>query len=72
MKESKLKKIFLQSFACLIALAVAATGIRHLLKGDTSYQNWWGGLVFAPLTIIGGILLLYVVIFKWDKLRRMK
>jgi len=72
MNKSNLKNIFLRAGAILIALAVLSTGLRHLLKGNTSYQNWWGGLVFAPLTIVGGLLLLFIVIFKWDKIRNMK
>jgi hypothetical protein len=71
MKKSTRKK-FLQIFASLIAMAIIATGIRPLLRGDTSYQNWWGGFVFAPLTIIIGMLVLYLVFFKWDKLSKMK
>jgi uncharacterized membrane protein YcjF (UPF0283 family) len=72
MKQNRYKNLFLQSFAALIALAVIATGIRPLLKGDYFYKNWWGGLVFGPVTVIGGLLLLYVVIFRWKKMNKMK
>ena len=66
--KKKSKKIY-QSFAVLIALCVIATGLGPLLiKGDLFYSNWWGGLVFVPITIIVGIFFLYLVIFKWDKL----
>ncbi len=66
------KKVWLQWFAALVALAVIATGIRPILKGDLFYNNWWGGLVFGPMTVVGGLLFLYVVIFRWDKVKRMK
>ena len=70
--KKRTKKIY-QGFAILISLAVIATGIRPLIvKGDMFYNNWWGGLVFAPLTIIVGFLLLYLIIFKWDKMLKMK
>jgi hypothetical protein len=72
MKKSKRNRLLLQSFASLIAMAVITVGIRPLLKEDTSYHNWWGGLVFAPVTIIIGLFLLYLVIFKWGKLSKMK
>ena len=72
MMKKKFKNICLQSFAIVIALAVITTGIRPLLKGDYFYRNWWGGLVFGPITIIGGLLFLYVVVFKWEKLKKMK
>ncbi|MBU2578211.1 hypothetical protein KKA69_05310 [Patescibacteria group bacterium] len=68
----KTKRIY-QGFAVLISFAVIATGIRPLIiKNDMFYNNWWGGLVFAPLTIIVGLFLLYLVIFKWDKIMKMK
>jgi hypothetical protein len=52
----KRKKKLMQGFAILISLAVIATGIRSLIiRGDMFYNNWWGGLVFAPLTIIVGL-----------------
>jgi hypothetical protein len=72
MSKNRYKRLWLQSSAALIALALIATGIRPLLKGDLFYKNWWGGLVFGPITIIGGLLLLYVVIFKWGKVKQMK
>ncbi len=72
MIRNRYKKLWLQSFAGLVALAVIATGITPLLKGGLFYKNWWGGLVFGPITIIGGLLFLYVVIFKWEKLKKMK
>ncbi len=63
----------MQGFAVLISLAVIATGIRSLFgEGDMHYQNSWGELVFAPVTIIVGFFFLYLVLFKWDKLLKMK
>jgi hypothetical protein len=67
MNKKKLRNICLQSFAIVIALSVITTGIRPLLKGDYFYRNWWGGLVFGPITIIGGLLLLYVVVFNIEE-----
>jgi hypothetical protein len=72
MQKSKTKKRLLQLFASLIALAVISTGVRYLMKDASFYQNWWGGLVFAPLTVLVGLFFLYLVIFKWDKLSKMK
>ena len=43
-------------------------GLAHVLLGRVSYENYWGGLVFAPFTIIVGILLLYTAIFRFDRL----
>lgn len=33
-----------------------------------NYENYWGGLVFAPFTIVLGAVLLYVVLFRFDRL----
>jgi uncharacterized membrane protein YcjF (UPF0283 family) len=72
MPKAKPKRLWVQGFAILIALAVIATGIRPFLKGDLFYKNWWGGLVFGPITIMAGLLFLYIVVFKWENLRKMK
>jgi hypothetical protein len=70
--KKRAKRIY-QGFAILITLAVITTGLRPLLsKGDMFYNNWWGGLVFAPLTIVVGFFLLYLIIFKWDKMLKIK
>jgi hypothetical protein len=51
--------------AALAALCMIGFGLRPiLLRGDLNYQNWFGGLVFAPLAIVFGILLLFAAIFK--------
>ena len=61
------KKTFIRSGFILGAVAVICTGILPLLsKEDLFYSNWWGGLVFAPLTLMVGCFLLYLVIFKWE------
>ncbi|CAB5081491.1 hypothetical protein D3OALGB2SA_642 [Olavius algarvensis associated proteobacterium Delta 3] len=48
---------------------VVGTGlIPLLLKNDLFYLNWWGGLVFAPFAVLVGIFLLYLILFKYEKL----
>jgi len=42
----------------MILDTVVATGLRPILKGDLFYNNWWGGLVFGPMTVVGGLLFL--------------
>lgn len=70
--KKRAKRIY-QVFAILIALTLIATGLSPILsKGDMIYFNWRGAMVFAPFAILGGLLLLYVVIFKWDKMLKMK
>lgn len=40
--------------AALAGLAMICLGLTPLLRrGDVFYTNWFGGLVFAPLAIVG-------------------
>ena len=70
--KKRSKRIY-QGFAILIALTVVATGLSPILsEGDMFYSNWRGALVFAPIVVIVGLSLLYLVIFKWDRIIKMK
>jgi len=71
--KTKAKKLFIRSGLILVALMVIGTGLVPLaLKKDLFYSNWWGGLVFAPLTVLVGIFFLYLVLFKYEKIEKMK
>ncbi|MCJ7500339.1 hypothetical protein MUP29_08795 [bacterium] len=68
MKKEKGKLV--RGTLVLVALALIATGLRSFfLNSDLFYSNWWGGLVFAPFTLVVGVLFLYLLIFKWDKFK---
>jgi hypothetical protein len=70
--KKRAKRIY-QCFAILLSLVMIAIGLKALIaKGDMFYGNWWGGLVFAPLTIIGGVWVIFLVIFRWDKMMKTK
>ena len=60
-KQDRLGKIFVSFFAILIILL----GISSFFNGKLNYSNYWGGVVFAPIAIIIGLLLLYIIWFKW-------
>jgi hypothetical protein len=67
------KKLFVRSGLALVALMIIGTGLIPLvLKKNSFYLNWWGGLVFAPLAVIVGIFFLYIVIFKYEKVNKMR
>lgn len=71
--KKKSKKIFIRSGLILVALMIIGTGLIPLtLKGDLFYSNWWSGLVFAPLAVLLGVFFLYIVLFKYEKIDRMK
>jgi hypothetical protein len=67
------KKQFERSGLVLVALMIIGTGLIPMVsKGNLFYSNWWGGLVFAPLAVLVGIFFLYIVIFKYKKISKMK
>lgn len=37
-------------------VAIIGVGVASLRRGDLFYENRWGGLVFAPLAIVFGII----------------
>ena len=42
-----------------LGLLLTVQGGVRIALGDWSYPNWWGGLVFAPFSILFGALLTY-------------
>ncbi len=55
-------RIFIGFFGVILLFM----GVTHVLRGDLNYSNYWGGVVFAPFAIVVGVLLLFIVVFKWD------
>jgi hypothetical protein len=52
--------------AVLAGLVLICLGLSALLRGESSYANWFGGLVFAPLAVLFGVFILSCAIFKPD------
>ena len=51
--------------AGLAGVAMICLGVAPILgRGDISYTNWFGGLVFAPLAIMFGIFTIGCAVFK--------
>jgi uncharacterized membrane protein HdeD (DUF308 family) len=57
-------KPFYRALFSVFGLVIISAGVVSLRHGDSSYQNWWGGVVFAPLGIILGVLFILGAIFK--------
>jgi len=51
-----------------VGLSLVLTGAAALQSGRLHYQNYWGGSVFAPLAIVGGLMALVMVIVRWRSL----
>jgi uncharacterized membrane protein len=44
-------------------------GVLHIMAGRPIYHNYWGGEVFAPIVVLVGAILFFVVIFRWSQFR---
>ena len=54
----------------LISLVLIAQGIASTNNVLPFGQNYWGGLVFGPISIVTGVLLLFVAAFRWRQSTR--
>ena len=45
-------------------------GVSSIYNGILNYSNYWGGIVFAPVAIIMGVLVLVIVTFRWKALHQ--
>jgi len=70
MRASIKNGVWGRAVGILICLAVIAKGTFSLYKSGWVYSNYWGGLVFAPIGILVGLLFIYVIIFRWDTLNK--
>jgi len=66
MNRKKKRKLIRFTFIS-IALLFIFFGVTTLMKGNLHYTNYWGGLVFAPVALLIGVILLFVAIFKGTK-----
>ena len=54
----------------MIGLVLVVGGAGASLKGPFHYQNYWGGLVFAPLAAVGGIFIWVTLVVHWKTLNQ--
>ena len=45
-----------------LGVVVISLGTLTLASGRLHYSNWWGGQVFAPFAIVGGMIALTAAI----------
>jgi len=70
MLDNKKREIFGKIVLSFFALLLILFGVLHLFRGEMNYPNYWGGVVFAPIAILFGCLLLFVVLFKWKSIEK--
>ena len=51
-----------------VGLLFLMTGIFDIVRGRLFYPNYWGGPVFAPITILVGLLAMIIGIFRFKNL----
>jgi hypothetical protein len=58
--------------AVMIGLSVflILNGTVAILQQRWTYGNYWGGQVFAPVAIAFGVLLLYLLVFRYKELKK--
>jgi uncharacterized membrane protein len=61
-KTGRLNRPLLSVFGIILILM----GISSILKGNPNYGNFFGGVVFSPVAIIVGVLILIIVTFRWE------
>lgn len=53
-----------------MALFLIFYGAVAMIENRWTYSNYWGGEVFAPCAILFGVLLIYVVLFRYDAFKK--
>lgn len=61
----KRRELFARLVLGFFGTIIIVMGLSSIYSGNFNYSNYWGGVVFAPIAIIIGILVLIVVIFRW-------
>ena len=68
-KYNKSRDRFVRVIIGFMALFFAMLGVVCVFRGRPVYQNAWGQGVFAPVTILVGLILLFIVLFRWSQFR---
>lgn len=52
----------------LVGIFAISYGVLQIARGGLSYENYWGGLVFAPFTVLFGALILCISLFRHERI----
>lgn len=64
------RNVLARGCCLLAALFTIGLAMAKIATGNLLYSNYWGGLVFAPLVLVGGLVFLAAVLFRWRKLQQ--
>ena len=65
--KSHSKLILIKTGLIIVSLLLISSGIFSLLNFGINSKNYWGGIIFTPLTLIAGIIVLFLALFKFNK-----
>ena len=68
MKSSALRRIE-RILLLIFSFVLVTTGVAHILRGSLGWKNYSGWAGLTPLAILFGLLLIYIVLFRWGKLK---
>jgi hypothetical protein len=51
----------------LVGLGFLSVGLGHMLRGQTTYQSYWGGRAFAPVLMLVGGMAMYLALFRREE-----
>ena len=52
----------------LLGFSLLGAGLRAFSRDRLFYANYWGGAVFAPVSIVLGAAILVLLVVKWNTL----
>jgi membrane protein implicated in regulation of membrane protease activity len=64
-ERKKRDRLAKAAFVSLGAFLIVSAGAA-IIAGRLNYQNYWGGVVFAPFAIFFDLLILVAVLFRWN------
>jgi Ni/Fe-hydrogenase subunit HybB-like protein len=68
--KQKSKKVLTVAVIGVLMAVLLVTAIMHIASGQYSYQNYWGGLVFAPFVILFEVFLIAALVKISDRRKR--
>ena len=66
------KSLFTRIFIGLFGFILIMTGLKNIFYGNQNYSNYWGGIVFAPIAILIGVLVIIITVFRFDSITNSK
>ena len=70
--KNKYKKMIGRFGFGAVGVTLVIFGAITLKSGQLHYSNYWGSPVFAPISIVVGLAIILLAIFKWEKLYKIK